>query len=372
MRLPSWSELIDEQIDILAHPLDESLFVVGPPGSGKTSLAVMRAEMLAQEEYPPKLSHVSTVLVTYNRMLKRLINLLNGGIIVNTMHSFIWNDYHRKTNINPPQSLLDPYEYLWDRMLNNLFKTRRNFPMRMHLIVDEGQDLPSGFFKYAVTYVAKALTVFADEDQALGDGCTSLEEISDAAGLGNPWILSNNHRNAPEIARVAEHFHDGRLPAATVVRRRVWKLPQLVWSPNPSSTAKRISDWYQNRGGRVGVIINTKQFGQTLVDMLRQQLPEARVDYYSSKEKNEMDIQLLEPGVTVLNRRSVKGQEFDSVFILELEAFIPCSTASDGRIMYMMCARARDYLFLVYGPRGLSSAALRSLPGPDFLEREIE
>ena len=38
MRLPTWDELssVKEQLDVLDFPLDRSLFVVGPPGSGKT------------------------------------------------------------------------------------------------------------------------------------------------------------------------------------------------------------------------------------------------------------------------------------------------------------------------------------------------
>ena len=44
------------------------------------------------------------------------------------------------------------------------------------------------------------------------------------------------------------------------------------------------------------------------------------------------------PGVTVLNRESVKGQEFDAVFIMELEAFIPCTNDAASRTMYMMRA----------------------------------
>lgn len=94
------------------------------------------------------------------------------------------------------------------------------------------------------------------------------------------------------------------------------------------------------------------------------------MDYYASGQGNEDSINLLEPSVTILNRRSVKGQEFDTVFILQLESFIPCPTKAMKRSMYMMCARARDNLFLVHGPSKLSAAARAGLPGPKVLERE--
>ena len=85
-------------------------------------------------------------------------------------------------------------------------------PDSPHLVVDEGQDLPKGFFTYASRHVARTLTIFADDDQALSRQRTTLEQIKAAADLDDPIILSRNHRNTPEVAAVAEHFHSGRLP----------------------------------------------------------------------------------------------------------------------------------------------------------------
>ena len=65
----------------------------------------------------------------------------------------------------------------------------------------------------------------------------------------------------------------------------------------------------------------------------------------------------------------MKGQEFDAVFILELERFIPCNDDERKRGMYMMCSRARDYLFLVHGKNPLKDDAIAALLGPDVLER---
>ena len=101
--------------------------------------------------------------------------------------------------------------------------------------------------------------------------------------------------------------------------------------------------------------------------MLVERLPERRVDFYDSRTRNEDAIDMLQPGVTILNKESVKGQEFDSVFILELEEFIPCTTGTERRSMYMMCTRARDSLFLVHSH--LSADAQAALPDDSVLER---
>ena len=368
MRLPTWDEIqsVGEQRDVLEHPLDRSLFVAGPPGSGKTVLAVYRAQMAAA--LAPGEEKSSVTIVTFNRMLRRLLDILKeADLDVKTMHSFVGHDYWKRTKRQAPNVPHDTYAYDWDTISSRLDETGER-PDSSHLVVDEGQDLPQGFFEYASRYVSDTITVFADDDQALNEQRTTLEQIKAAAGLKDPIILHRNHRNTPEIARLAEHFHTGRLPAAAVVRSSLKELPRLVRSDGLHSTAGLISNWCNTRGGNIGVIVKWNDTGKDLHGGLVQRLPQKRVDIYTSRNQNENSIEMLEPGVTILNKKSVKGQEFDAVFVLELEEFIPCGNDVERRAMYMMCTRARDQLFLVHdGP--LSEGARAALPDASVLER---
>jgi DNA helicase IV len=364
MKVPTWDELQrdSDQLNILGYPLDQALFVAGPPGSGKTVLAVKRAQMLAE-------SGRSGTIVTFNRMLRRLADLLNNwATSARTMHSFVWRDYMSRTNLRPPSSGQSSFDYDWDDMLDNL-AGRPQLCKESHLIIDEGQDLAEGFFRYATLHAARVVTVFADDDQALNDRRTTLEQIRTAANLPNPRLLKRNHRNVPEIARVAEHFHAGRLPAANVQRRAIGTRPRLVRTQGPIATAELIATWFRNRGGSVGVIVVSNPFGASIQELLRARLPESRIDRYDHDLQNEDSINVNEDGITILNRESVKGQEFDSVFVLEFDQLLPWRTDPMRRVLYMICARARDYLTLIYGPAPLSAAAVSQLPGPDILER---
>lgn len=366
MRLPTYEELSNdkEQLDVLEAPLDKALFVVGPPGSGKTSLAVWRGEALAElyGRAPP--------VITYSRMLRRTLLLVADAHEINicalTMHSYVWRDFQQRTRDPLPTVPPDPYEYDWDTMIGRLAVTE---PDREALVVDEGQDLPSGFFAYAACCVTETMSVFADEEQTIGRNGSTLAQIKRAAGLPNPVLLSENHRNTAEIARLAEHFHRGRLPAATVTRSGIGDIPQLTRSDGEATTAERIATEFRNRAGSVGVIVSLNATGKAIQRALRERLPNVRIDRYSHRKANEDSIDVRQPGVTVLNKESVKGQEFDSVFILELERFIPCRSDADFRAMYMMCTRARDHLFLVYGPRPLSTEITDALPGVEVLVR---
>ena len=377
MRLPTWEELesVEEQLNVLEWPLDETLFVAGPPGSGKTVLAFRRAQLIAEGE-------PHTVILTYNRMLRRLMTLLAEQgrrtdddevaaftVRVATMQSYVWNDYQARTRSAPPRHLDDPYAYIWSEMLH-ILEQRGCAPNIGHLVVDEGQDLAKGFFRYASRYISATLSVFADENQALTEQRTTLEEIKHAAGLPDPIVLTQNHRNTPQIARLAEHFHSGRLPAATVRRSRSGGTPYLAEEPSLETVAYRISNSMRTLGGSTGVVVDQNDIGRRLHQLLHEKLPQFRVDFYTNERRNEDQIDVIEDGVTVLNKESVKGQEFDTLFILELHRFLPCASDGERRSMYMMCSRARDNLWLICGPDGrLTQAIDDALPGSEILER---
>ena len=362
MRLPDYSDLIDEQHDVLETPFDESLFVAGPPGSGKTVLAVQRALMLAEANIP-------VALVTYNRMLRRLIALLTQcEVAAFTMHSYVGQQHYRRKTGHPNAPEVRRYEFDWKVMTRTLVE-RRVKPDALHLIVDEGQDLPKEFYEYARRFVAKTISVFADEDQALTRQRSTLSDIKRAAELEDPFLLTGNHRNTPEVARLAEHFHVGQVPTATVHRPSNSELPQLVRYADLPSAAERIALWQMNRGGSTGVVVFQNSTGSDISESLRDRLKGHRVDIYTSRDGNENGTNVLERGITILNKESIKGQEFDAVFITEVGRLLPALDDAQRRAMYMLCARARDYLTLMFEGSKLPPAILDALPSSDVLER---
>ena len=274
MRLPTYEEIArdDEQLEVYETPLDESLFAAGPPGSGKTVLAVHRAQMLASANIP-------VVLITYNRMLRRLIaQLTEEQMQAQTMHRFVRASYRARAKAVAPNSA--PYLFDWDAMFATL-ERRGVTPSSIHAVVDEAQDLPTGFFRYLREFVATNISAFADEDQALTDERSTLREIKEAAGLEDPVLLYANHRNTPEVARVANFFHAGDVPVPEVMRPSSGELPQVVLYRNDGAK-NRISNWFRARGGHVGVAVVNNETGETLYSELREQLDEQRVDFYSN------------------------------------------------------------------------------------------
>ena len=284
------------------------------------------------------------------------------------MHSFMSKDYDFRTGESCPMDENDPWKHDWEAIEARL-KQIGATPDQRHLLVDEGQDLPSQFFRYASRHAADFLTVAADEEQALSSGHTTLAKIKRCAGLDDPVMLRYNYRNTPEVVAVAKHFHQGELPVAEVRRPGTGERPRLRQVRDSDEVAGWISRWLSNRGGTIGVIVRNRKYGKDICERTRRRLRGKRVDYYDSDPPNEDAIDLDAPGVTVLTKESVKGQEFDMVAITQLDRFLPCRSPEDHRAMYMMCTRARTHLFLFH-EGNLNHAVREALPGERVLERE--
>lgn len=368
MRLPSFNDLTRAQLEVYERPPDSSILVVGPPGSGKTSMAIWRARLLVG----PDLNR-SVVMVTRNRLLTAVACQLaqeneGAAIQTTTMISLIANDYYARFGRFVPQSA--PFAYKWDEILHDYNEARAQ-PNLDHLIIDEGQNLPPRFFQWAVRFGARAVSVFADEDQTtLGAG----SRVADfrAAGFTEVLPLLVNHRNTQEIVDVIEHFHTERtLPRAMVSRGAGFDCPYLMAMPTWEELADTVAARLNNRGEAIGVIVFRQDEVTNLTDLLRHRMGGARVDSYTSDSAQgaEAAINMRNHGVTVISGESAIGLEFDTLYLQDLSRSLPITLAIDNRRLYMLCARARDNLILVNGPRALTAAQLASLPPPYLLNR---
>ena len=375
MKLPTYQDLSEEQLRIYEHLPDERLFVLGPPGSGKTTMAIWRARYLATAP----LSRSVTV-VTRNRLLAATaLQMAHGDadrrpIHVATMHSFAssayWSRFTRK--IHEPMR----YVYDWDRTIAD-YTAVQYVPTLDHLIIDEAQNLPIGFIRWAILFGARVVTIFADEDQTTLAEHSSVVDIC-AAGMPQPIRLSRNFRNSPEIVNLMEQFHvGGMLPAAVVTQGRTFDPPHLLQIASWDALTADVAQRYRNQRYSIGVIVDTQASVDAVVARLKVALPGERVDFYRSNlpQGAENAIVTREPGITVLTGESAIGLEFDAAYVQDLAANLPPNgDRAKYRRLYMLCARAQRSLILVDGPLPfypprLTAAQLASLPDERYLAR---
>lgn len=368
MKLPSFTELTEEQKGVFLQDPLASILVVGPPGTGKTSCALWKAQMLVANY------GLNVVVVTRNRLLAALavqISKDHGGAPVKslTMHKCVSSDYYYRNNFSHPIPQAE-YQYKWDEIME-LYETEEVQPSVDHLIVDEGQNLPIEFFIWAKRYFAKQMSVFADENQTTDvDGCRVSELLRVGYKAAIPLTL--NHRNTEEIADLVATFHVKRkVPQAPAKRGRSGDVPRLIEVANWQDLARRVAVRYQNVGAAVGVILYKQIHIMSFHGFLSALLPNDRVDCYTSKTqpRAEQAIKMRDRGVTIISGQSAIGLEFETVFLQDLNRSLPMRQDVDYRRMYMLCSRARDTLILVNGPVTLSAAQLAALPSQPLLER---
>ena len=312
MKLPSFTELTEDQKKVFLQDPLKSILVVGPPGTGKTSCALWKAQMLAADY------DLNVTLVTRNRMLAALavqISKDHGGFPVKsvTMHKCVSDDYRLK-GFSYPVPHHEPYRYDWEKIMT-VYEAADVQPSVDHLIVDEGQNLPIEFFIWAKRFLAKEMSVFADENQTTDDyGCRVGDLIH--AGYTTAIPLTLNHRNTEEIADLVATFHvKGKVPHATAKRGRSGDAPRLIQVATWQELADRVAVRYQNVGAAVGVILYKRKHITSFHGLLTALLPNDRVDHYTSKAepRAEQAIRMRERGVTIISGESAIGLEFETV-----------------------------------------------------------
>ncbi|UCX06269.1 AAA family ATPase [Shewanella glacialimarina] len=478
MRMPNARQISEEQQDVFEDaPISGSVMVSGPPGTGKTVIAFLRAQALSRKK-------ITAVVLMYNRVLRsytqNIAAEIDGDVNSKTMHSWLpeWWKLHciereaddseatsksDKVFLNNPfsdkdevkaaggrfdrvlkkwfvnrdvyeadsklfskwpefipilqaqdkiylkpcyeervevkaaganfdqqkkrwfitkQQLDDNFErferwlgfggkfdppelkkwhYDWELMLDQYLELDSDkFIDWGHLIIDEAQDFPPDFFKFLLgasrCMINGGITILADENQRLHDGQnSSLEDIRKCLKIKkeNEFRLTQNFRNTKPIALLAQYFYVG-LPTGTPdIPEKTGDKPKLVAVKEQLQQVMYIKNYLKFRGAQeVAIVVDSDDDRRFYFDKLIAELPNYKVQTYSSFDpKTSETLKFDEQGViTILNRRSCKGLEFDTVFIPELQNF----SFSDTELvtfqmnMYVVCSRARSELVLMY------------------------
>ncbi|MFE2855165.1 hypothetical protein ACFXJO_29130 [Streptomyces lavendulae] len=337
MRIPSLLELGPEQQDVIDLPFQGSHVVTGPPGGGKTVMAVYRTWALAA-------AGRDVVLVTRFNLLRQYIAQLapelTDAIGITTWERWIAALWRARFRTDPPRCAEDSLSYDWFEMQRNCVV--QGVGAKIHLVIDEGQNLPLGFYQLC-RILGIEVTVFADENQRISDEQSTLSEIRRTlTPASEPLVLPANYRNSREIAMLASGFRvEGReeIPLSEPSGRT----PVVMRVPSLDALATGISQYVSaHPGWTIGIICRSI----LMMRDIRRRLStlglarRTQTYFHDSHERDTIDFST--HPIKIVSTASMKGLEFDSVFVPDLDSYTEDPTSVEARLRFLvLCTRAR-------------------------------
>jgi len=386
-RLPGVEDLNKDQDRVLRLPEDGQFLIVGGPGTGKSVVALLRAMKFSDgKDY---------IFLTYNRVLSSATNQLTQGLNSNTLNSFfneelrailkpvknelIQGKEDNKEQIQNCNSILIKnfgYDYKKiDKFLqdNNFEPTKTT----RHLIVDEGQDMPPGYYERLIDFGYENFFIVADQNQQITDENSSRHDLTNLLALEvkNVIELAQNYRNSHSIALVAQHFFTDKSspkPELPEVSKLALGVPILYEYKDFHQCIKFIlREADRDLTNLIGVVVAKT----TILDICKRELESMEIELDNKKPKIQsyqtgqaVEIDFGEGGVVVLNASSVKGLEFDVVFVM-LNGFEIYNNDENSmrKKLYVMSSRAIKKLIFF---QSSSNNITKILPSEKILQRK--
>jgi len=346
-QLPGEEDLNKDQDRVLALPEDGQYLIVGGPGTGKSVVALLRAlKYQDNNDY---------VFLVYNHVLeKSTCMLVDTRLLGTTLFKFIYKmHWHLFREYMPEYDKFKPdYDTLIKKIEELEYKERD-----LHLIIDEGQDMPPKYYEALQCAGYINFFIVADQNQQITDENSSRQELTDILGLEPKDVieLKINYRNSHPIALFAEHFYtDKGSPPPNLPDKAALETPILHTSlTNRDIATMLLREADKDDRKLIGVVVANDAIRDRYVNSMRNlelsldNVPPV-ISTYSSKERKSVSIDFSQGGIVVLNDKSIKGLEFDIVYII-LDGFIIYNNdqTSMKKRLYVMSSRAIEKLVLV-------------------------
>ncbi len=347
-KLPGVEELTKDQDRVLRLPEDGQFLVVGGPGTGKSVVALLRAmKYLKNDNY---------VFLTYNKLLlSTSLQLVQQNLESRTLTSLIYKAYWKHFKSDTPE--ISPYKPDYEKIIEDFEKLDKK-PISLHLIIDEGQDMPPKFYEALMCLGIENFFIVADQNQQITEDNSSRQELTNLLGIEVEDVieLKENFRNSLPIARFASTFFtDPSSPKPTLPPKSRVSLgiPILYEYEHYQKCVEVILREYdRDPRNLIGVVVANNNIRDSYVDTLNNiniesDNPKPIISTYSSNDEQDPDIDFAYSGIVVLNDKSIKGLEFDIVFVV-IDGFTIRNNDLDNmkKRFYVMTSRAIKKLVL--------------------------
>ena len=353
--LPGIQDLSKEQEAARALCKEGQHLIIGGPGTGKSVLALLRAGHHHRDGD-------NYLFLVFNHLLSRASGQLFGnGLASRTWIGWFLRTFQEVAGVPVPrlESGNDGFSEIdWastDEIIQAL--PAEADPRSPYLVIDEGQDMPPGFYNALVGLGFDRFFVVADQNQQITKTNSTRQDIENCLDIKTEDVfeLRLNYRNDYPVAKLAGHFYTGD-PASPPP-----ELPEPAQGDVPllfeyhecdiDAVARRILLFAdRDRRQLVGVLAPDNRVRERYLKALQSvdvQLDNPRPTigtyYYGG---NPDQVAFDEGGILVINAQSCKGLEFDTVVLADIDEHRVNDRDRARRLFYVMVARARERVFM--------------------------
>ncbi len=374
-QLPGEEDLNKDQDRVLALPEDGQYLIVGGPGTGKSVVALLRAlKYQDNNDY---------VFLVYNKLLKALSRQLLNTKSNKYLTIITWFNHAFKSITNEkstPQKNNNGYRTPDYAAIISKYEELEYSSRSLHIIIDEGQDMPPPFYEALVCAGYENFFIVADQNQQITDDNSNRQELTNNLGLEPKDVieLKINYRNSHPIALFASCFYtDKASPAPKLPDRESLETPVLHKQiSNEKSFEMILREADRDTRKLIGVVVANNEIRLKYIHGIKKlniTLDNASpiISTYSSADTEEVNIDFSQGGIAILNDKSIKGLEFDIVYII-IDGFKIYNNdqTSMKKRLYVMSSRAIEKLALVSTQD--NSSILSLLPTDEKVMNTVE
>lgn len=326
------SELDDDQLLVLNAMLDKSCIVEGCAGSGKSVLALIKAQRIQKEKGD------NYEIIVFTKALCRYMNAGRQQLGLHNNFSYFWQ---------------------WE---NRLGKRHADY-----VIVDEIQDFDSDEIKEMINAADKVFFFFGDTAQSIYEGIkgtvpvNAIQRLLPINVIPKSFSLYRNYRLPLPVARFVQYVGVGLDPFNEKTYKIEEKeMPRMIEYNTDDEQLKSIASIIKNNSlTDVGILLPNNDEVKTVSDKLRA-LGLNVERKYNDKENFRNNIDSLNFSTSnpkVMTYHSAKGLQFETVF---LPLICDADTPKERKPLYVAMTRTCRNLYIMYS--GVLPTPLDTIP----------